>query len=154
MESFRAVLHSDHQYLDKLFQSLIMRARTGEPGELRAAWSRFEQELGWHMQLEEAEMLPTFARAHPAEAEAIREEHRQIREQVTAMGLDLDLHCLRAERVEALVALLRDHARREEALLYPWSDDELEGRERESLRGALERLMIWRLRPFARHGKG
>jgi hypothetical protein len=148
--SFEDVLSGDHQHLERVFRALMARARLDDAAALRAAWARFEHELGWHLELEETEILPHFGREHPAEAEAIRAEHEQIRALVTELGVDLDLHCLRADRVEALGTLLQDHARREEALLYPWSDRQLPGAARDSLRGALERLMVWRLRPYLR----
>jgi hypothetical protein len=37
------------------------------------------------------------------------------------LGVSLDLHTLREEAVNAFVGQLREHAQREEALLYPWA---------------------------------
>jgi len=41
------------------------------------------------------------------------------------MGIDLELHCLRVERVEAFVEALHAHAVREENVFYPWVDRQL-----------------------------
>jgi hemerythrin superfamily protein len=50
------------------------------------------------------------------------EDHRLIRIQLLQLGVDLDLHCLRAERVDTFVDALRAHAQREENIFYPWVD--------------------------------
>jgi hypothetical protein len=114
-------LAAEHAQLDALFQDVIADARCDEPVGLRAEWTRFERELAAHMALEERTLLVAFARRHPDEARALRDEHAHIRAGLVEMGVDLDLHCLRAERVEAFVDLLRAHARREESLFYPWA---------------------------------
>lgn len=120
-EFIHSMLSEDHWHLEQLFQEIVACAQEGEHASLRGGWQRFERELTSHMELEEQEILPAFAREHLAEAQGIREEHARIRAALTEMGVELDLHCLRAERVEALIGLLRAHARREEALLYPWA---------------------------------
>jgi hemerythrin-like domain-containing protein len=120
-EFIHAMLSEDHQHLERLFQEIIARVQEGEQGTLRGDWQRFERELSSHMEVEELEILPAFSREHLVEAQGIRDEHARIRAGLTELGIDLDLHCLRAERVEAFIGLLRAHAQREEALLYPWA---------------------------------
>jgi hemerythrin-like domain-containing protein len=120
-EFIYSMLSEDHAALDRLFQELVTEARCGDRTTMGAEWQRFEAQLSTHMDLEEREILPNFAKEHPEEARAILDEHARIRSSLVEMGIDLDLHCLRADRVEAFVALLRAHARREEAVLYPWA---------------------------------
>jgi hemerythrin superfamily protein len=115
------MLSEDHQRLEGLFREIVASCQRGEHANLRADWDRFERELTSHLDLEEKELLPGFARRHLAEAQGLLEEHAAIRAGLTELGVELDLHCLRAERVEAFITGLRAHARREEALLYPWS---------------------------------
>jgi hemerythrin superfamily protein len=117
----QSMLLEDHRHLDGMFQDIVAVCQRGDHADLHRRWSRFERELTGHMDLEEHEILPAFSRAHLAEAEGLRDEHATIRAALTELGVDLDLHCLRADRVEAFIALLRAHARREEALLYPWA---------------------------------
>jgi hemerythrin-like domain-containing protein len=116
-----AMLSEDHDRLDALFTSLVTTARGDDRAALRKQWERFERELSSHVDLEEVEILPAFAREHPEEARSIRDEHATIRAGLVELGIDLDLHCLRAQRVEAFTELLRAHAKREEVLLYPWA---------------------------------
>lgn len=120
-EFIHAMMSEDHRHLEVLFEEIVKSAREGEHATMRGEWQRFEWELTSHMELEEQEILPAFSRDHLAEAQAIRDEHARIRAGLTEMGIELDLHCLRAERVEAFIGLLRAHAKREEALLYPWA---------------------------------
>jgi hemerythrin superfamily protein len=114
-------LAAEHGQLDALFQDVLADARCEDPAGLRSEWTRFERELATHMELEERTIFPGFAHEHPEEARALRDEHARIRAGLVEMGVDLDLHCLRADRVEAFVNLLRAHARREESLFYPWA---------------------------------
>jgi hemerythrin superfamily protein len=117
----QSMLSEDHRQLESLFRDVVASCQRGDDQHLRQQWTRFERELSSHMDLEEQEILPGFERAHRAEARGIRDEHAAIRTALTELGVELDLHCLRAERVEAFIGLLRGHASREEALLYPWA---------------------------------
>jgi hemerythrin superfamily protein len=117
----RVLLSDDHRHLEALFQDLVAASRRGDGAEMRAEWTRFERELTSHLDLEEHEILPAFGRAHLAEAQGLRDEHDAIRAALVELGTELDLHCLRVERVEAFVELLRAHAHREEGTLYPWA---------------------------------
>jgi len=119
------LLAQHHRDLDARFERLVAGAREGDPVELRNEWSAFERELLRHLELEEAEILPAFARHHAAEARAILVAHAEIRSALLEMGLNLDLHVLRADRVEAFVQQLEAHARREEAAFYAWAERHL-----------------------------
>jgi hypothetical protein len=66
-------------------------------------------------------LLPAFERLHPGETAVIRAEHDGIRQSLLEMGVNLDLHLLRADTVDAFLTKLRDHARREEGAMYPWA---------------------------------
>lgn len=114
------LLAEHHRALDEQLDRLVVRAQEGE-AELRAEWTAFERELLRHLEQEEAEILPAFARHDAAEARAILAEHAQIRQSLLEMGLSLDLHCLRAEAVQELVRQLKAHARREDGAFYTWA---------------------------------
>jgi polyisoprenoid-binding protein YceI len=124
-ESIRTVLSEDHARLDRSFIALVDEAETRDQADLRPEWQAFERELLAHMAAEETHVIAAFRRQEPAEAEALLREHEEIRTKLTEMGIDLELHALRPERVAAFVAELRAHARREESLLYPWAARQL-----------------------------
>ena len=116
------LLKEHHRELNDRFGQLVARSREGDPIDLRSAWTSFERELLCHMEIEEAEILPGFARQDAVGARAILAEHAAIRTALLQMGLDLDLHLLRAELVEAFVEQLKAHARQEEGTLYDWAE--------------------------------
>ena len=115
------LLAEHHRDLDERIDRLVARAQEGDPIELRTEWTMFERELLRHLELEEVEILPGFARQDAAGARAILADHAEIRSTLLEMGLNLDLHFLRAEVVEDFVQRLKAHARREVAALYPWA---------------------------------
>jgi hypothetical protein len=110
-----------HRRLEDRFEELVARVSAGDLLALREEWFVFETDLLDHLAEEEVEVLPDFQRLHPEEAEAIRREHEGIRQALLEMSINLDLHLLRPGTVEAFLAKLRDHARREEAVMYPWA---------------------------------
>lgn len=121
MKDMGETLAGEHAHLEQLFDELVGSARCEEPQALRARWSRFETDLTAHLALEESRVLPAFEREYPEEARAILADHGRIRSLLEELGLELELHCLRSERVSTFIDQLRAHARREERLMYPWA---------------------------------
>jgi hemerythrin superfamily protein len=122
LSSLESMLAGDHDRLDRLFQSIVTRAEGGDLQLLEREWSTFQRALIEHLDAEEKYLIPALAEDRPAEARMLLDDHGQIRTLLTELGIDLDLHCLRAERVESFVAALRGHATREENIFYPWVD--------------------------------
>jgi len=131
------VLAEHHRELDACIERLIARVGDGDPTELRPEWSTFERALLRHLEQEEAEILPGFARDDPAGARAILAEHADIRGALLDMGVNLDLHLLRAEQVERFVGQLRAHAKREEAALYAWAERHIDPRGWQAIKRSL-----------------
>lgn len=115
------ILTEHHRELDACIDRLLARVREDDPTELRPEWSTFERALLRHLEQEEVEILPGFARDNAAQAREILTDHAGIRSALLDMGVNLDLHLLRAEEVERFVAQLRAHAKREETALYAWA---------------------------------
>jgi hemerythrin-like domain-containing protein len=133
-------LRDHHSVLEERFQQLIARVEEDDPLSLRCEWLLFERELDEHMTIEERELLPLLVREHAGEAEAIRDEHKRIRGTLANLGIAVDLHTLRAADVTAFVQALREHARREERLLYPLTAAEVSPRRLAGLRRRLTSL--------------
>jgi len=136
--SIRTLLADDHQRLDHLFEAIVAAASRDDTADLREDWSTFERALLRHLDAEEVHLLRVFAQHAPEEARGLTAEHAEIREKLTELGVDLDLHSLKAERVGAFVGQLRAHARREESLIYPWAARQLGEEAHAGLRRALE----------------
>ena len=125
LSSLESMLAGDHHRLEREFQVIVTRAYGGDFQQLEAEWLAFQSALLTHLDAEERTMIPELARDRPGEAKALLDEHTDIRIKLLQLGVDLDLHCLRAERVEAFVDALRAHAHREENIFYPWVDRRL-----------------------------
>ena len=91
-EAIRAVLSQDHECLERQFESIVAEASGGDPSTLRQAWLPFERELLRHFDDEEKHILPAFALQKPTEAHALFYEHQRIRNELTTLAVDLDLH--------------------------------------------------------------
>ncbi|HET9620818.1 MAG TPA: hemerythrin domain-containing protein [Kofleriaceae bacterium] len=118
------MMHS-HDYLRDLFERLLAAMAADAMREIGALWTELDHGLVAHMIAEERHVLPAFAKVDRAEALALLREHGKIRELLLELGVAIDLHCLRYERANELVALLLDHAGREDQLLYRWADQAL-----------------------------
>ena len=127
LSSLESMLAGDHHRLDRAFERIVTRAQGGDFQQIEAEWSTFQNALLDHLDAEERHLLPALAKDRPAEAQALYDDHARIRVRLLQLGLDLDLHCLSAERVEAFVEALRAHAHREENVFYPWVDRQLQG---------------------------
>jgi len=125
MTTLRDAFQHDHRRLDALFEELLNRVHIDDAAAARQAWTAFEHGLMTHIEAEERHMIPIFERRDPDEAAALLVEHAKIRSLLAELGVMLDLHALREEKVEELVGFLRAHAAREEAALYRWADSDL-----------------------------
>jgi hemerythrin superfamily protein len=127
LSSLESMLAGDHHRLDCAFQAIVTRAQCGDYQQLQAEWLVFQRALLGHLDAEERHLIPALAKDRPGEAQTLLEDHENIRTRLLQLGIDLDLHCLRAELVQAFVAALRAHAHREENTFYPWVDRHLSG---------------------------
>lgn len=115
------LLRADHGRLEILLQDLLAAFAADEPDELRRRWNELDRSLTAHMAVEERLILPAFARHDPGEAASLLAEHGELRRELFELGIAVDLHMIREEAGRRFVARLRDHARREDALLYRWA---------------------------------
>lgn len=129
MHEGRLSLPEHHDLIERLLGDVKIEVRKDDPRELYGYWSGFVRELEDHMAAEEEVLLPEFAVAHPAEAVVLSEQHGHFRRRLAELGVQIDLHCLRAETIDVLVEELRAHARREDLLLYPWAATHVRGYE-------------------------
>jgi hemerythrin-like domain-containing protein len=119
-------LHDEHTSIGRELEDLANRAETGDWSLCDSIWDGFTARLEDHMQFEETSLLDDFA-ASSAEARGtakeLRDEHARIRASLLDLGVLLQLHQLSRNAIESLVAVIRDHARRENLTLYPWADE-------------------------------
>jgi hemerythrin-like domain-containing protein len=116
-------LRTDHLELDARFDQLCTRARGGEWSDVDAVWDDFADDLEAHLSFEEHEVFPVVAETAPGGRELVRrlrEQHEMIRRRLAELGVEIQLHIVRADTLDAFVAALRAHARLEMDQLYPW----------------------------------
>ncbi|MET0386583.1 MAG: hemerythrin domain-containing protein [Polyangiales bacterium] len=117
----RAAMSGDHTRLARLFDDLLNAFEGDAQQACAALWTQFDSGLRRHFELEERYILPYFRADHPEEAEALQREHAQILTKLETLGIGVDLHLTRAEVVADFVHSIRQHAEREDQLLYAWT---------------------------------
>jgi hypothetical protein len=114
---------NDHRELEALLKRLADDALAPECGALQCTWSELESRLLAHMAAEEHYLLPLIEASHPAEVARTFLEHKQIRHQVSELGLAIELHTARNPAIEELIRTLQAHAQYEDQTLYTLAGD-------------------------------
>jgi hypothetical protein len=122
-------MRDDHVEFERKFADIRERARSGDWRELDAVWSDFAAAVTAHLAFEERDILPSLRFAGADERALVRrleEEHAAIRQLLQDLGVQIQLHTIRAGTVDVFLQIMRDHAALENERIYPW----LEARER------------------------
>ena len=129
----RRLLREDHERLERLFAELLAAFQADARPQAASLWTDFDAALQAHLLLEEQYILPEFAKRDAAEAAALTEEHDRIRQRLLELGVGVDLHLTNDDQVEAFLRGLRQHAAREDALMYRWAQRALHPEARSSV---------------------
>ena len=100
---------------------MLAGAQRGDWDDLRRRWPAFGRELTRHMDAEEIRIISGFGREHPREARTLLDDHARMRAQLTELGLELERGNVSIESARRFMIDLREHAAREDAVLYPWA---------------------------------
>ncbi len=114
------VLADDREHFEAVYAALLAAHERGDWNDVRERWDAFDRDLRTHMDIEEERVLPAFREIDPDEADAIFEEHDDIRLHLDAFAVLVDLHAFTRADADDLAERIRDHASREESLFYPW----------------------------------
>jgi len=115
------LLPDHHEQMERACLILLGDTYADDPRALIAGWRRFEHLVEAHFGAEEELLLPAYAHLAPAAAAAIRDDHDRIRGLMARLGVEVELHIVRADTIGELVAELRAHTLREDASLYQWA---------------------------------
>ncbi|HTJ42198.1 MAG TPA: hemerythrin domain-containing protein [Kofleriaceae bacterium] len=130
----RGRMMADHHRLETLFRELQCAFEEDVSTiELRRLWSALDEGLTAHMNAEEEIVLPELARIDPIEAKALQREHEELRRRLLELGVGVDLHVVREKAARAFLDTLREHADREDQLLYVWAASRITPAAQESL---------------------
>lgn len=117
----RLLLADHHREIEIACRALLERTYADDPPQLIAQYRSFESAILDHLAAEEEIILPAFAEAAPVEARAILDDHAVLRRQLFQIGVDVELHIVRAQTLRELIDQLHAHAAREDASMYPWA---------------------------------
>lgn len=137
----RLLFADHHQRIEAGFRALLAATYADDSSDLVTQFRAFERELLDHVAAEEETILPAYEHFHPDDARRIRDDHARIRQSLMRIGVDAELHLIRAEQVEALIRELRAHASHEDAHMYPWAQVHLPLGTKESLAVRLAQWM-------------
>jgi hemerythrin-like domain-containing protein len=121
-----SILRRDHERLEKIYGDLLAAYRSGDWETVRTQWAVFEPAISTHMETEEHDVFPDLRAINPEEADALLAEHAELRRILGTLGVAIDLHAVPGGDAQELVARLRAHGAREEAVLYAWMDEALD----------------------------
>jgi hemerythrin-like domain-containing protein len=154
MQSLHLWLKQHHERLDELFQALLDAVEAADASTVSLVWGDFERGLLAHLEFEESSLFPLLEAQHPETIGALRLEHVLIRRLLDELGIYADIHALRKDVAEELVAKLRAHAELEDRTLYPWAEAVASEAAKRSmldaLKAAIERKREARDAPAAR----
>ncbi len=119
------LLPDHHRRLDAMCHEMLGSACSDDPRELVARWAELEIELRDHLAAEEEVILPSYAKHAPADARKILDDHVVIRDLMTPIGVEIELHETRLARLRRLVDALAAHALHEDSAMYPWAERHL-----------------------------
>lgn len=127
------LLREAHERLEADFANLCERARSGDWRECDEVWGWFSRDLEAHLALEEERYFTAYLHdgpEAPGVVAALRADHEVIRAALAEIGVDIQLHTIRADRVDRFVAALRAHAEREDRTIHAWLEAREEAGER------------------------
>lgn len=116
----------EHAELEQRLEQLRNAADSADRTALVKEWEQFERGLRAHLEAEEAHLFPTVEAAVPEAVREAREAHADIRRRLDELGLQVQLHTVRFETIDAFLERLRAHKDAEDAGLYRAADAHLE----------------------------
>lgn len=139
----------DHGRIEALLESALADAEVASARRARSAFARFARALRAHIVIEDGSIFPAFETqtglVDSGPTTVLRREHRAMEERLLDIQSALvDPQATRpAAAIRALRALLQDHVRREDEVLYPVCDRLLDPRSRARVARRLSRRR-WR----------
>ncbi len=131
------LLAAHHADVERVCLGLLADTLADDPRGLIECWRWFERAVLEHMAAEEELILPGYAVADPRDACAVVDDHARLRVLMAALGLEVELHVIRATTVRALVDAMHAHAAHETLGMYRWAGRHLSPPVRAALQARL-----------------
>ena len=134
----RESLGGDHEAIDHRLSDLVNAVEGADFPTILQVFREVDRGLRAHIDGEERYLFGRFEEHHPGEIGELRKEHERFRRTLDELSIQTELHTLRKESVDDLVARLRAHAHREDNTLYKWADEPPYHEQRDALFAFLE----------------
>ena len=118
LASVEVFLREDHDLLATLAENILKQVAEGDRDDCARAISTLQKRLAEHLDTEERELIPSYAKHDPKDAARILDEHAAIRRTLANLDVETDLHLVRAEALRSFLVAIRAHAARENSGLY------------------------------------
>ncbi len=119
----RESLGSDHRAIERKLRQLSDAVEGADFRTILEVFREVDRGLRAHMDGEEQYLFPNFETSHPNAIEELRSEHAHTRLALDELMIQTELHTLRKEAIDQLLAQLRAHAAKENRTLYAWADE-------------------------------
>lgn len=116
-------LREEHAFAGRQLAEVCRLARAGQAGQCELIWEVFVRDLEQHMQQEEDQFLPAFAKTGVAPdlwASRLRAEHKELRSRCQKISSELAAPAVALTSLQELERQLLEHTERESLVLYPW----------------------------------
>jgi iron-sulfur cluster repair protein YtfE (RIC family) len=119
----RESLGSDHRAIEQRLTNLADAVEGADFPTILNVFRAVDRGLRAHIDGEERYLFHHFEEGHPEVIADLRRDHERFRRALDELMIQTELHTLRKESIDALVAELRAHAAKENATLYAWADE-------------------------------
>jgi len=118
----RESLGDDHKAIGRRLSDLANAVDGADFPTILRVFREIDRGLRAHIDGEDRYLFDRFEALHPGEIGELRQEHEDFRRTLDELSIQTELHTLRKESVDDLVAGLRAHALKEDRTLYKWAD--------------------------------
>ena len=105
-----------HQRLECLARGVADSIRDDDRDCMHDDYAAFERQLLDHLDWEDMYLLPRFEDLDPQAADTIRRDHARFRKTLGEIGIEIDLHIVRAERFDEFARDLASHSEFEDVM--------------------------------------
>jgi hemerythrin superfamily protein len=119
----RESLGSDHDAINRRLSNLANAAEGADFPTILGVFRQVDRGLRAHIEGEERYLFEHFEGSHPDVIRELREDHERFRRALDELMIQTELHTLRKESIDDLVAELRAHAAKENRTLYEWAEE-------------------------------
>lgn len=134
----RESLGQDHKAIGRHLSYLANAVEGADFPTILEVFREIDRGLRAHMEGEERYLFGHFEEQYPTEIRELRFEHEHFKKTLDELVVQTEIHTLRKESIDDLVARLRAHADKENRTLYKWSDEPPHLAERNALFEFLE----------------